>query len=723
MAATTVFVISLVTAASLVLLGWWFIHCRGSTLPVRDKLALVLLASGGCGALLFGTLGRSLASIHEYSGISRSCQAMVEDHDRMMREFSRFILARERSIRRLLHRAIPRYPPTNLEWIKRQILLRLEPGSFEIVGSQGQLLLPACSKTRFPLTRVLTFPTSRRRRVMDAWFGAGINTSVELEILASPSFHPFEAGRNWREWVLGARTLLEGRHQHFLQFFGRRVCAFENRKAGLDVPETAVGNMNEVIMAAIAGGGTQDPTGVINLLSANKGRFTRILLPDDVGFQFLDLIRDDRGIAHAMVSLRFSGLTLFEQFRRLVWERRRGARTGQFVYLTPAFMKTGGKNDRLQRLLATHLPTSSPLGRMVQGVMKDPADRQEYLIGARRNSILPQITFVAIQPTARIIGRFSSGKVTYLLGGLSIVTLLLGILLMFQSQLVRPLETVQRTVQAMQRGDFRPMTLPSRIEEFRRLERLFRLTLEHLRALNIAKVVQDSFLPCKPLVEREFTALGQSRMLNLVGGDYFDLLSIAPGRWLIALGDVSGHGLPAAIVVAMVRSAVLAFPHQDRTPADFLAYLNGLMFGWLARKRIMTLFIGHVDLETGVLRFANGGQAFPPIFGPSGTLRHLNQVSLPVGAMVKPTYRTVETVLERGETLILYSDGSAEATDRTGTPFGYDRLESALQRRVEAPPDEVIHGVLEDVREYTGECPWSDDVTMLIVKRAGPSTV
>ena len=242
--------------------------------------------------------------------------------------------------------------------------------------------------------------------------------------------------------------------------------------------------------------------------------------------------------------------------------------------------------------------------------------------------------------------------------------------------------------------------------------------------LKVARDIQLSMLP-KPL-DSKFSTLnsrldlyGSLTPAREVGGDLYDFL-VRDGKLFFCIGDVSGKGVPAALVMATTLCQFrIAASHVDDV-AKITTYINRNTCEGNETCIFVTFFMGMLDLKTGLLRCCNAGHNKPIVIGNRQSEKDKGQFldakpSLPLGVSEDATYEAKEFTLEAGAMLFLYTDGLTEAMTRQHEQFGYERLMGQLQGGVDCKGQ--IDRMTEAVHQFVGDAPQSDDLTMLAIKK------
>ena len=239
--------------------------------------------------------------------------------------------------------------------------------------------------------------------------------------------------------------------------------------------------------------------------------------------------------------------------------------------------------------------------------------------------------------------------------------------------------------------------------------------------LEVARLIQQNFLPKElpDLPGWEISAL--YRPAREVGGDFYDVIPLPDDQVAFVVGDVTDKGVPAALVMAATRSVLRASAQRLIEPGAVLERVNEQLCPDMPAKMFVTCLYGVLEPATGRFRFANAGHDLPYVKTAEGSVE-LRARGMPLGLMSGMPYEERETVLEPGDSLLLHSDGIAEAHDPAGQMFGFPRLKQAVARYPGGA--ELIGHVLEDLSRHTGpDAEQEDDITMVTLARSsGPAS-
>ncbi len=234
--------------------------------------------------------------------------------------------------------------------------------------------------------------------------------------------------------------------------------------------------------------------------------------------------------------------------------------------------------------------------------------------------------------------------------------------------------------------------------------------------LALARRIQQRLLPAGPPSVHGVEIAGMSAPAREVGGDYFDHLPLPDGRVLLVIADVSGKGVPAALLMSAFRASLVSQDTAATPPDQVATRLNEFLHDSVEPGRFVTAFLGVLDPATGRLVYTNAGHNPPAIVRSDGSVDWLGTGGLIFGIMAGARFERGETVLAPGELLALYTDGVTEGADASGEQFGEDRLVESLRARASAPLAALAESLVEEVRAFEGATGPADDLTVLLAR-------
>ncbi len=253
------------------------------------------------------------------------------------------------------------------------------------------------------------------------------------------------------------------------------------------------------------------------------------------------------------------------------------------------------------------------------------------------------------------------------------------------------------------------------------LERGRLLEIERQRTedeLALARRIQARLLPAGPPAVAGLELAGTSESAREVGGDYYDYLPLGDGRVALVVADVSGKGAGAALLMSGFRASLLSQDLAGTGLAEVVGRLNHFLHRSVEPGRFVTAFLGVLDGRDGRLVYCNAGHNAPLLVGADGGVTPLETGGLILGILAHSPYETGEAVLEPEGRLVLYTDGVTEAANEADELWGEERLIELLRSMSGAPCAGVVSRIVEEVRRFEGSRGASDDVTLVVARRA-----
>ncbi len=650
--------------------------------------------------------------------VAEGCRQAAQDRLAALDEgFRREI--RDREIRLLRHLGSPRRGSTSLADLEALWTADLEAllaDEFFLFGADGRSLSTHRNRFRPGVARMGTLPLAERWRCARFCLERGWYADLdELETLfpdrpPGPVQTPL-----WRGF-------LTERERTFLETVARQAMNEFQVRHGF--PALADGKGSDLVVAGLLEGGLGEQ-GAVNLAREGELNYSRGALGD--GYAFPAILRgaDGQATGFALITHSYGNLT-WPYLDRVC--RPSGDGEGWRLVAIP-FPET--KDPPVPSVDAA-LPFQDLAGRaLLQPAnpvsMRVDVDGEAWDAVARVCAHIPQTILVAATPVRLIEARLRPtrwrlaaliGLVTLFGAGLAWVTV---------TRFLAPVQEVGRGVEAMRARDFAlRLPVPER-GELADLYQAFNRAMVHLADMELAAVVQARLLPTAPLRAGGIEVIHHYQMTQATGGDVLERCLLPDGRILVALGDVSGHGIPAALVTAMAKAAfgVLGPRHPD-TPEEILRGLNQLFLDLLGRQRFMTCLVATIEPTSGLCRLANAGQCFPLLIRHGQGPTFLRTLSYPLG--VTERWRAGRLDLElaperdpvtgeaRPATLVFFTDGLVEAIGPAGEQVGFDRLAAFAAHALAAAPQDPGGALFAAVKAWTDPVAWPDDASALIIR-------
>ncbi|MDX1982569.1 MAG: SpoIIE family protein phosphatase [Bryobacteraceae bacterium] len=252
------------------------------------------------------------------------------------------------------------------------------------------------------------------------------------------------------------------------------------------------------------------------------------------------------------------------------------------------------------------------------------------------------------------------------------------------------------------------------------IERLLKVAKENERLqaeLEIARAVQGQLFPRTIPALKTLCLEASCSPARTVSGDYYDYQRLEGSKLALAIGDVAGKGISAALLMATVQSALRTqLRHPPIAPAPLVSQLNQFLYAHTAPEKYATFFLCVYDDDSGDLCYTNAGH-LPPILLRSGDAIPLDVNGMVVGAFPFAAYSESNIRLEPGDLLLFYTDGITEPENAYGEQFGEERLIEILKRTRDRSPGEILASIVGSVKEWSGDGEQQDDLTLLLAKR------
>lgn len=254
-------------------------------------------------------------------------------------------------------------------------------------------------------------------------------------------------------------------------------------------------------------------------------------------------------------------------------------------------------------------------------------------------------------------------------------------------------------------------------------ERLFREELEKKKLeseLNLALEIQQNLLPMDlPELSSEYSIAGESLPSRMVGGDYFDFIPLSDGRLLIAIADVSGKGMPAALLMANVQAALRALAPLSLTLKDLVLRINSIVYKNTTPDKFVTFFVGIINTESHYFNYINAGHNPPIVLRKDGSQELLSEGGLILGIFDDGiAFSEGEIDMSSGDLICFYTDGITESPSPEGEEFGEQRLIECLIEKASLNADLLLKNIIRQVAEFSNSDNRYDDLTAVVLKRS-----
>ena len=323
----------------------------------------------------------------------------------------------------------------------------------------------------------------------------------------------------------------------------------------------------------------------------------------------------------------------------------------------------------------------------------------------------------ALYPVNKIEEKLSKLRFDMLLFVLLNIVITSGIAFMISKFFIKPVNVLGNAVEEIGGKNYHFKINIDSEDEFGKLGKVFNSTIESMAELEIGRVVQENLFPGNFLKEENVEIFAKTVTMTRLGGDYYDFFKLENNKVGVFMGDVAGHGIPAALIMAMAKASVLMKKAERNDPAALLQAIHKMLYSLKKSnfKRMMTCQYLHLNKANGAVSIANAGHCFPIVISKKGKeVKHHEIIGSPLGIRKRATYQNEEITLRDGDTLMLYSDGIVEAANAQGEIFGINRLSDLLK----SVWSENLETYYESIfNEY---CNWAnvadDDLTIVLIR-------
>jgi phosphoserine phosphatase RsbU/P len=257
----------------------------------------------------------------------------------------------------------------------------------------------------------------------------------------------------------------------------------------------------------------------------------------------------------------------------------------------------------------------------------------------------------------------------------------------------------------------------AQVVENARLNERERQLLKMQEELRLAAKIQNDLLPEAAPEIAGYEIAGKSIPAQIVGGDYFDFITMSEQRLAICVGDVSGKGLPASLLMANTQATVRGQTLVNPSARECMERSNMLLFDSTSPEKFVTMFYSILDVSSHQLSYCNAGHDSPYLLSTTAAPFRLDVGGVPLSAVEQFPFQEGAITLQPGDLLVICSDGIAEAMDVNHVQFGEERLSTLLDRLRNESAAGVIEEIVAAVRAHAGPAPQADDMTVVVLRR------
>ncbi len=369
---------------------------------------------------------------------------------------------------------------------------------------------------------------------------------------------------------------------------------------------------------------------------------------------------------------------------------------------------------QLRELFARLTSFPQPQAEMVE------LDGQTWISAGFVSKIIGDNSLIALSPVDEIDRRLSIEKRQIF--GIMLINILLvaGITLIFVQTLIRPVSLLQAGTEAIRNRNFAFRIPWSGKDEFGRMARVFNSALADLQEMSLARDVQQQLFPKQQVETGHYDLFCKTLTMADLGGDYLDTFQLNDEKFVMVLGDVAGHGVGAAMIMAMAKSAMLNSTELLARPAELLNRLHDLIYRTKSKKqkKIMTFQYVMVDTLEHKVVFSNAGGCNPYIVrAKNRTVEELVLSGAALGSFKNAKFSQCEVNLEPGDSIVLYTDGLVESRNNNGEELGYDNFKALLLESHCAGSQQFYERIMVANSLWRQNQPPQDDYSLMILGR------
>lgn len=344
---------------------------------------------------------------------------------------------------------------------------------------------------------------------------------------------------------------------------------------------------------------------------------------------------------------------------------------------------------------------------------------QRYMATCLPGLKLKKAFLTCLYPEAEIDDKINTLRQQIYMGVILIliISILTGLLL--SKTFLQPVSELNLGLKALHQRNIDFRVQIENQDELGELGKTFNQMMEEVKEMFLAGAVQQCLIPATALEMPGYDSVIYNKMATDVGGDYADFFPLPDQRFLIVLGDVTGHGISSSILTAMVKALVFRFASKDTSLEVILKSLSEMIFELLKYRKLMTFCAMILDTKDNSFLLANAGHPFPIVCDANGQITSIEHSSLPLGVSVKRSnYTTTAGQFEPGSILMLYTDGIAEGANPEGVMFGFDTVEKVLKENRNSNSESIKSTLLNKFWQHYQREELDDDLTFIIIKRS-----
>jgi hypothetical protein len=345
-------------------------------------------------------------------------------------------------------------------------------------------------------------------------------------------------------------------------------------------------------------------------------------------------------------------------------------------------------------------------------------DGEDYIATGFNGQQLEVFQLIILYPVSNIDRSIAGQKTDLLLLAFFSLLLAAGLAQILSHSFVTPLAALRQGATAIEDRRFDHRIAGTGNDEFGEVADIFNSIMVGFEELEVARIVQESLFPAPAFNQGRFSIYGKSICMSELGGDYLDFFRIDEQHFSVLMGDVAGHGVGAALIMAMAKAGILSSGSCLGSPAQLLQNLHQMILASKnsRQKKVMTFQYLYIDSQSGAGVYANAGACSPFIVRKSRDI--VEEVSLAgsaLGAFKRASFNEAVISLEPGDAMIFYTDGIIESRDNAGQEIGYQGFTDLLLQAYDPEPEKYYHNLFTACSEHLMNREAQDDITLIIM--------
>ncbi len=345
-------------------------------------------------------------------------------------------------------------------------------------------------------------------------------------------------------------------------------------------------------------------------------------------------------------------------------------------------------------------------------------DGKQYIAVGFKGLRLSEFRLIALYPLETIDKRIDRQRGEIALFSIFCILFAIGLAQMLFRNFLKPVVALKNGALAIEQRNFTHRISIAGKDEFGQIADIFNDVMVGFEELEVAKIVQESLFPPSEFAQNNFQVYGKSVTMSELGGDYFDFFKIDEENFAILMGDVAGHGVGAAVIMAMAKAAVLNSPHLLMKPDSLLLNLHQMILASKSSKqrKVMTFqYLCINSLENSGI-YSNAGACSPILLENRGkSARELPLAGAALGAFKKAKYQNFELAFQDGDAIVFYTDGIVETRNSKDEEIGYEGFAQILLDSYDTNPQKFYDKIFAHYCRHLGQLDAQDDLTILIM--------